>query len=130
MRHCADKERSGPIHEVGDEYLLLIIEVQLQLLDIEYLLKRQILLLMREVSCIEEALFVLIYGVTLDIVHDDTEGVIPVPAIALKPNVDIVDIDHCIVHYPYQVLLGEGLLLVALVPFLLHLHLYALDHAL
>lgn len=85
---------------------------------------------MREVSRVEEALFVFINGVTLYIVHDDAEGIVPVPAIALKPDMDIVDIDHCIVHYSDEIFLGEGLFLVALVPLLLHLHLYALDHAL
>lgn len=85
---------------------------------------------MREVARIEEALFVLVYGVALYIVHDDSEGIVPVPAIALKPDVDIVDIDHCVVHDPDEVLLCKGLLLVALVPLLLHLHPYALYHAL
>ena len=130
MRHGANKEGSRPIHKVGDKHLFLVIEVQLQLLDIEYLLKGQILLLMREVAGIEEALFVLINCVALYIVHDDPEGVVPVAAIALKPDMDIVDIDHCVVHDPDEVLLGKGLFLVALVPLLLHLHLDPLDHAL
>lgn len=130
MRHGANEEGSRSIHKVGDEDPFLIIEIQLQLLDIKYLLEWQIFLLMREVASIEEALFVLIDCVTLYIVHDDTKGVVPISAIALKPDMDIVDIDHCIVHDPDEVLLGKGLLLVALVPLLLHFHLDALDHAL
>lgn len=85
---------------------------------------------MREVTSIEKFLFILIYSVALYIIHDDSKGIIPIPAIALKPNMDIVDIDHRIVYDPDKVLLSKGLLLVALIPFLLHLHLYALDHAL
>lgn len=84
---------------------------------------------MREVAGVEILLFVFVDGVAGDAVHDDPEGVVPVAAVALKSDVDIVDIDDGVVDDANEVLLREGLLLAALRPFFLHLHLYALDHA-
>jgi len=83
----------------------------------------------REVPGVEIFLFVFVDGVAGDAVHDDPEGVVPVAAVALKPDMDIVDVDDGIVDDANEVLLGEGLLLAALGPLLLHLHLYAVDHA-
>lgn len=82
-------------------------------------------------ASIEGTLFILVDCETLDIVHDNPEGIVPVSTVAFEPDMYVIDINHCVIDNPNKVLLRKGFLLIALLaPLFLHLKLYPFQHAL
>lgn len=131
MSHHPDHEIMPIMKLIAHEDCLVIVEVNLEFRNIEYLLEKFIRLLLAERPMIKGLLFVLIDGIRADVIHDDSQRVIPVSLEAFQPNVNVVYVNDCIVYYPYEVLFGKSLLFPdALRPLLLHFHLDSLDHAL
>ena len=129
MCHHLDEQRAiGML--IGEEKLFVVVEIELEGVDGELLVERAVVFLFREGAAVETFLPVLVHRMRVDVIHNYTEGVVPVAFVALEAHMDIIDIQHSVVDDSDKVLLSKGLVFGSLAPLLLHLQPYPLQHTL
>lgn len=86
---------------IAYEYFLFIIKVNFKGRNIQCFSQRFVGFLFAEGAMIEGSLFVFIDSMRIDVINDYSQRIIPIPFEALDSDMNIVNVDDCIIYDPY-----------------------------